>query len=112
MMSPLPSIAQAFAMLIQEKKQREVKPHNQFVMESASLNASAGNNNLKTNYSTNGYNAGNNANRGGYSSNTHRLFCEYCKKPGHSKDKCFKLHGYPQHRADFYWKYCRTCWCL
>ncbi|OIT19221.1 hypothetical protein A4A49_57217, partial [Nicotiana attenuata] len=22
--------------------------------------------------------------------------CDYCKKPGHTKDKCFKLHGYPE----------------
>ncbi|XP_019241958.1 PREDICTED: uncharacterized protein LOC109221994 [Nicotiana attenuata] len=99
MMNPLPSIAQAFSILIQEEKQRKVKPHSQFVMESASLNASTGNNNFRTNYNTSGYNtrnAGNNANRGGYNSNKPRLFCDYCKKPGHSKDKCFKLRGYPQ----------------
>lgn len=24
------------------------------------------------------------------------LFCDYCKINGHTKDKCFKLHGYPQ----------------
>nr|XP_016502074.1 PREDICTED: uncharacterized protein LOC107820328 [Nicotiana tabacum] len=106
MMNPLPSIAQAFSILIQEEKQKEVKPHNEFVMESASLNASAGNNNFKTSYSTNGYNAGNNANKGGYSLNKHRLFCEYCKKPGHSKDKCFKLHGYPQNSK--YPSYCNN----
>ncbi|OIT06939.1 hypothetical protein A4A49_61595, partial [Nicotiana attenuata] len=23
-------------------------------------------------------------------------FCEYCKRPGNTKDKCYKLHGYPQ----------------
>jgi len=23
------------------------------------------------------------------------LFCNYCKKPGHSIDKCYKLHGFP-----------------
>ncbi|OIT26574.1 hypothetical protein A4A49_65536, partial [Nicotiana attenuata] len=23
-------------------------------------------------------------------------FCDYCKRSGHTKDKCFKLHGYPQ----------------
>ncbi|XP_019258158.1 PREDICTED: uncharacterized protein LOC109236429 [Nicotiana attenuata] len=99
MMNPLPSIAQAFSILIQEEKQREVKPHNQFVMESASLNSSTGNNSFRTNYNTSGYNTGNvgnNANRGGYPSNKPRLFCEYCKRPGRSKDKCFKHHGYPQ----------------
>ncbi|OIT07573.1 hypothetical protein A4A49_63050, partial [Nicotiana attenuata] len=23
-------------------------------------------------------------------------FCDYCKRQGHTKDKCYKLHGYPQ----------------
>ncbi|XP_075075426.1 uncharacterized protein LOC142162723 [Nicotiana tabacum] len=39
MMNPLPSIAQDFSILIQEEKQREVKPQNQQqVIESTSLN--------------------------------------------------------------------------
>ncbi|OIT00481.1 hypothetical protein A4A49_60128, partial [Nicotiana attenuata] len=25
-----------------------------------------------------------------------RPFCNYCKRPGHTKEKCYKLHGYPQ----------------
>lgn len=25
-----------------------------------------------------------------------RQFCVFCKKLGHTKDKCYKLHGYPQ----------------
>jgi len=24
------------------------------------------------------------------------LFCDYCKRLGHSIDKCYKIHGYPQ----------------
>ncbi|XP_070015144.1 uncharacterized protein [Nicotiana sylvestris] len=54
MMNPLPSIAQAFSILIQEEKHREIKPHNQFVMEYASLNASTGNNNFRINYNKSG----------------------------------------------------------
>lgn len=23
-----------------------------------------------------------------------KLFCEYCKRPSHTKDKCFRLHGF------------------
>ncbi|XP_015084814.1 uncharacterized protein LOC107028303 [Solanum pennellii] len=23
------------------------------------------------------------------------MFCEYCKRSGHVKDRCYKLHGYP-----------------
>ncbi|OIT03874.1 hypothetical protein A4A49_57608, partial [Nicotiana attenuata] len=25
-----------------------------------------------------------------------RPFCDYCKRPGHTIEKCYKLHGYPQ----------------
>ncbi|KAH0692228.1 hypothetical protein KY285_019325 [Solanum tuberosum] len=94
MMSTLPSMAQAFAILSQEEKQREVKPNNHTVLDSTSLNAysqssnSAALKDFKTNYSST---------RGGGNSSTARssLFCEYCKRSGHTKDKCYKLHGYP-----------------
>ncbi|OIT06680.1 hypothetical protein A4A49_61607, partial [Nicotiana attenuata] len=29
-------------------------------------------------------------------------FCDYCKKLGHIKDKCYKLHGYPQNFGNSY----------
>ncbi|XP_015078809.1 uncharacterized protein LOC107022728 [Solanum pennellii] len=54
MMKPLPSMGQAFALLIQEEKQREFKPNSQLFADSPSM----------------------------------RL--------GHIKDKCYKLHGYPE----------------
>ncbi|XP_019266947.1 PREDICTED: uncharacterized protein LOC109244334 [Nicotiana attenuata] len=51
MMNPLPTIAQAFSILIQEEKQREAKPSNSFSMDSAALNVSgSGNGNFRTNY--------------------------------------------------------------
>ncbi|XP_009791618.1 uncharacterized protein LOC107760191 [Nicotiana tabacum] len=85
-------------------KHREVRPNNLLMMESVSmnvftprninlhivestsLNATAPrNDNFKTNYST-----------GNYPNRRPRPFCDYCKRPGHTKDKCFKLHGYSQ----------------
>ena len=39
MLNPLPSMAQAFSILIQEEKQREFKPHNVMNIDSVSLNA-------------------------------------------------------------------------
>lgn len=39
MMNPLLNIAQAFAILSQEERQRKVKPHNHLALESPSLNA-------------------------------------------------------------------------
>ena len=109
MMSNLPTTAQAFAILSQEERQREMKPVNHMALESTSLNASVSSQNNATNsssyrgntsrgngnYNSTAYN-NNNAFRG--SSNTgnrSNMFCEYCKRSGHVKDRCYKLHGYP-----------------
>ncbi|XP_019248747.1 PREDICTED: uncharacterized protein LOC109228013 [Nicotiana attenuata] len=110
MMNPLPSLAQAFSILIQEEKQREVKPNSQFVIESTALSANRSNafrtnynqqpnsadNTRYTNYNQQGNRIGNNNYRGGYSGSKPRPFCDYCKKPGHTKERCYKFHGYPQ----------------
>ncbi|KAK6789352.1 hypothetical protein RDI58_013151 [Solanum bulbocastanum] len=40
MMNPLPSLAQTFSFLVQDEKQREIKPCGQLFMESSSLHAS------------------------------------------------------------------------
>lgn len=57
MMNPLPTIAQAFSILIQEEKQREVKPNNNFSIDSAALNVSgSGNSNFRTSYNQHGNN--------------------------------------------------------
>ncbi|XP_009758109.1 uncharacterized protein [Nicotiana sylvestris] len=94
MMNPIPSMAQAFSLLIQDEKQYEMRPSNHMVAESISLHANATgnannsrNNNFRTNYPPNS-NFPN--------TNRSKPFCDYCKRPEHTKDKYFKLHGYPQ----------------
>lgn len=107
MMSTLPNMAQAFAILSQEEKQRETKPHNHTVLDSTSLNAhrqsinSTGLKNPKTNYSFSrgGENGLGNNNttmlRGSSSTNRPSLFCDYYKRSRHTKNRCYKIHGYP-----------------
>ncbi|XP_016458497.1 uncharacterized protein LOC107782168 [Nicotiana tabacum] len=100
MMNPLPSIAQAFSTLIQEEKQSEVRPHNQqLVIESTSLNANGpGNNSFKTNFNQHKSNSsgGNNSYGRGYMGNRPRPFHDFCKRPGHTKDKRYRIYAYPQ----------------
>ncbi|XP_009764117.1 uncharacterized protein [Nicotiana sylvestris] len=93
MMNPLPLVAQAFSLLTQEEKQREVRPNNSFMMESASMNVNTSRNislptiestslnvntsrneNFKTNYST-----------GNHPNSKPRPLCDYCKRLGHTK---------------------------
>ncbi|XP_015165738.1 uncharacterized protein [Solanum tuberosum] len=94
MMKPLPSMGQAFALLIQEEKQREFKPNNQIFTASSSLYSSTSSGQSR--------NSGGPSSTRGFQTNytqsgnvRTRPFCEYCKKLGHIKDKCYKLHGYP-----------------
>ncbi|KAG5588347.1 hypothetical protein H5410_048781 [Solanum commersonii] len=44
------------------------------------------NTNFKTNYSQ----------TSSYSGNMPRMICDYCKRTRHIREKCYKLHGYPQ----------------
>ncbi|PHT26689.1 Peptide-N4-(N-acetyl-beta-glucosaminyl)asparagine amidase A [Capsicum baccatum] len=107
-----------------EEKQREVKPNTQLSLESASLTthaiANATNAVFKTNYqntrigndqynskqcgnhysgssgSSGGYSCGNSHGASGHYISRSHLFCDYYKKSGHTKDKCYRLHGFPQ----------------
>lgn len=55
MMNPLPSLAQAFTIFIQEEKQREMKPSNQLMIDSTALSVNKiGNNNFRTSYGQQG----------------------------------------------------------
>ncbi|OIT39817.1 hypothetical protein A4A49_63700, partial [Nicotiana attenuata] len=93
MMNPLPSLARAFSILIQEEKEREVKPNSQTnYNQQPNFADNAG----YTSYNQQGNRIGNSNYRGGYSESRPRPFCDYCKKPGHTKERCYKLHGYPQ----------------
>lgn len=98
MMNPLPSMAQAFSLLIQEEKQSEFKPTGRMPMDSTSINAGVFNDKVqigrtfKTNYQNNS--SGNNYYQGS-NSGRNAIICDFCKKAGHIREKCYKLHGYP-----------------
>ncbi|XP_019230700.1 PREDICTED: uncharacterized protein LOC109211608 [Nicotiana attenuata] len=80
-------------LLLQEEKQREFKPNNRLSLESTSLHVNVapsqhqnpfGARNFKTHYTSN---------------NKGRPFYDYRIRPGQTKDKCYKLHGYPQNNS-------------
>ncbi|XP_049394868.1 uncharacterized protein LOC125859209 [Solanum stenotomum] len=106
--------------LYQDEKQREIKHNAQVFMKSTSLNASNSRKKVMESvaFNTNG-SAGastfrsmraNNSSTGNKNPNfiinysqtnsyivtrTH-IICDYYKKPGNTRDKCYKLHVYPQ----------------
>lgn len=81
-MTPLPTINQSYAMLLQEENQRAT--HN-------SLNVGAENlaMNVKASYGSKPQNKG--SKKSGDSS----VICDYCHMSGHLKNKCYCIHGYP-----------------
>ncbi|KAH0758188.1 hypothetical protein KY290_021681 [Solanum tuberosum] len=68
MINTLPSMAQSFAILSQDEKQREVKPYNHTDLDSTSLNVFA---------------------------STHNNVEVKGRRSGHTRERCYKLHGYP-----------------
>ncbi|KAM0048148.1 putative RNA-directed DNA polymerase [Helianthus debilis subsp. tardiflorus] len=77
MMQPLPSINHAYALLIQDEKQREIHSTNHFASDSASMNVHS------------------NSQTGKYD-NKKNLVCSNCKKSGHTVNKCYRIIGFPK----------------
>ncbi|WOH14933.1 hypothetical protein DCAR_0934463 [Daucus carota subsp. sativus] len=77
MMSPLPSIPQAFSLIKQDEKQKQGS-HTAMPFLANAVDASKSN-------------SVNSRNQGSKSS----LKCTYCNKDGHTREQCYKLIGYP-----------------
>lgn len=80
MMKPIPSINQAYALLIQEERQREMSSTGQFLSESASMNV---------NTHVQGHSHGR-------FDNKKQVVCTNCKRPGNSVSKCYRIIGFPK----------------
>ncbi|XP_076882896.1 uncharacterized protein LOC143531495 [Bidens hawaiensis] len=80
MMQPMPSISQAYALLIQDENQREIHSPNQFLADSASMNV-----NVQSQIS-----------HQHKFENKKGVVCSHCKKPGHTPNKCYRIIGFPK----------------
>ncbi|KAH0734514.1 hypothetical protein KY285_010221 [Solanum tuberosum] len=88
--SPLPSISNAYTLLIQEEKHREMNTTPKYPGESSSFIVTGTNNGGQRSYGLTLK-----GQRVQFDNKKFGLVCRYCKKSGHTIDKCFKLHGYP-----------------
>ncbi|XP_070040012.1 uncharacterized protein [Nicotiana tomentosiformis] len=78
---PSPSVSRAFVILINEENQRKVCVSNSQISLANKMNEST------VFMSTRGHQS--------KFKRLNDLYCEYCHFKGHSKDTCYKLHGYP-----------------
>jgi len=111
MLNPLPTVSQACSIIIQEEQQREIKVSLQPELGSSAFLSQQrvhttqnkfSNNSLPIRYpySTTPHNFSygsqqpfNHSQQSQNGSNTRRatVLCNYCREPGHTVDKCFKL---------------------
>jgi len=82
MMSPFPSMSQAYSLLVQEERQRQVKSDMHFLGDNTSLSATT----TKSQATLP---------QGKPDTKRLSLFCDHCKRTGHTVEKCYRLHGFP-----------------
>lgn len=98
MKSPLPLIGQVYSLLLQDETQRDIHSPNPIMSDSASLKVNSSRN-YGSSYGSGQFTTGSSNSLPKKSgTDTRKLHCNYCKKPGHVIDKYYKLHGFP---ADF-----------
>ncbi|XP_019253509.1 PREDICTED: uncharacterized protein LOC109232261 [Nicotiana attenuata] len=83
--SPLPSINHAYSMLIQEEKQKEIHVA-QHPVDSAFMAA-------KQQYGAQKF--VNTEKKGNFEGKRNNIICNYCKKPGHTAERCYRIIGFP-----------------
>ena len=81
MMEPRPNISKVFNLVSQEERQRSMKSASAVA---CNISQPIADDNLVAAYN------------GGYNRNRPRPMCSHCGLVGHTVNRCYKLHGYPQ----------------
>ncbi|XP_075084768.1 uncharacterized protein LOC142168017 [Nicotiana tabacum] len=95
-MSPTPTINKAYAMIISAESRRSLTTSTHTVDNQEKTLFSSGNNgaynlcNIALFNSKGGSNSMNN-----FRTRKNTLYCDYCNFKGHTRETCYKLHGYP-----------------
>lgn len=95
-MDPIPSVNRIFSLLIQEERQRDIGANSSTEPVLAFNIRANQNNQTAPNQFSNFKNVKKDS-----------PYCTYCKRTGHTQDKCYRLHGFPpgyktqNHRASY-----------
>ncbi|KAK3009701.1 hypothetical protein RJ639_014807 [Escallonia herrerae] len=89
LMDPLPSMAKAYSLILQEERQRSLHDSQQILPSPAAMATT----HKLPNSSSRPTARQDNSNRP-------RYHCNYCDMDGHSDSRCFKQHGYPPRTND------------
>ncbi|KMT00075.1 hypothetical protein BVRB_1g019020 [Beta vulgaris subsp. vulgaris] len=101
MKSPLPSVNQAYHALLEEERQREITGSSTIDPEASAMAAfnkkfqSSFNHKTQTQTHDHQRNPQTFTNYRGNTFKKNNYYCDHCKCPGHSTERCYKLNGYP-----------------
>lgn len=85
LMDPIPSLNKIFSLIIQEERQRDIGTNNSTSTLAFNVRGQSNDSNKPR------YSSGNQ----GYKGRKDSVYCTHCNKPGHTHEKCYKLHGFP-----------------
>lgn len=88
LMDPIPSISKVFSLISQEERQRSVGQHLDHKNNSESMAFAVKGNRNNNQFIRRERNYKKDSTR-------ERPYCNHCNIQGHTKDRCYKLHGYP-----------------
>ena len=91
LMNPIPSLSEAYSILLQEENQRDCSSGSVVSAENTALSVR----NYETGKSSMQGKSGKFQNKKSSNDNS-AVVCDFCQMTGHTKDKCFCLHGYPE----------------
>ncbi|XP_060211676.1 uncharacterized protein LOC132639226 [Lycium barbarum] len=102
MMKPLPTAAQAYSIVLHQESQKQVHSGIHVSTDSSPFHSTVGFKHPNQSTKNWGEERGNNGYRGNAQSYTqtyagkNNLFCIYCKRTNHVRDKCYRLIGFPE----------------
>ncbi|KAL8141521.1 hypothetical protein V2J09_014553 [Rumex salicifolius] len=108
-MKPSPVLDEVYQLGLEDEQQRELNTSTGVGMDSTALNSyqrqynGQGRGQGTTNFrngNREGYSNRGGVSRGGGNGLRPTYFCDHCKRQGHTIDRCYRLHGFPDQKNE------------
>ncbi|KAL8162388.1 hypothetical protein V2J09_013877 [Rumex salicifolius] len=108
-MNPSPVLDEVYQLVLEDEQQRELNTSTGVGMDSTALNSyqrqynGQGRGQGTTNFingNREGYSNRGGVSRGGGNGPRPTYFCDHCKRQGHTIDRCYRLHGFPDQKNE------------
>ncbi|CAM8909147.1 unnamed protein product [Rhodiola kirilowii] len=97
-LSEVPKFSTVYGLALSEEASRKTRLAGKVEASALAVKTDLANNSQMRQYNNNQMRGkdGKDSSRGSFGRGKSRLFCSYCQMPGHLKENCYKLIGYPE----------------